>query len=53
MDKKICNQRTVLMLLSSADDLLEFKNIGSRTKQGNTDYVINIALLRPFSDFFQ
>ena len=40
MDKKLCNQR---ILLNYADEVLEFKNIGSRTKQDNTDYVKNIA----------
>ena len=42
--------RITINMLSSADELLELKDIGCRTKQGNTDYIKNIALLRPFSD---
>ena len=42
MSKELCNQRTVLP--SSADEFLEFKDIGSQIKQSNTDYVRYIAL---------
>ena len=68
MNKKLMQPKYCITMLSSANELFEFKDfatqdsqpknievkltefkdIGSRTKHGNTDYVKNIALLRPF-----
>ena len=38
----------LITLLISADEFLEFKNNGSRTKQGNTDYLKKYCTIKAF-----